>query len=54
MTIAHRFARVLERVAAAAERSERDGSDVTVVAVSKTFPADVETAAIEAGAVELV
>ncbi len=53
MTIVERFARVLERVAAAAERSGRDASDVTVVAVSKTFPADVVSAAIAAGAVDL-
>ncbi|MGI8708743.1 MAG: YggS family pyridoxal phosphate-dependent enzyme [Actinomycetota bacterium] len=53
MTLEHRFARVLERVAAAAERSGRVASDVTVVAVSKTFPADVLMAAIEVGAVDL-
>ena len=53
MTTEDRFARVLGRVAAAAERSGRNTSDVTVVAVSKTFPADVVLAAIEAGAVDL-
>ncbi|MDQ5816332.1 MAG: YggS family pyridoxal phosphate-dependent enzyme [Actinomycetota bacterium] len=53
MTLEHRFASVLERVAAAAERSGREASDVTVVAVSKTFPADVLMAAIEVGAVDL-
>lgn len=53
MTIEERLARVRERVGAAAERSGRNESDVTVVAVSKTWPADVVTAAIEAGATDL-
>jgi hypothetical protein len=50
MTLAQRYERVLERVAAAAERSGRDPSDVTLVAVSKTWPADVLAAAADAGA----
>lgn len=49
MTIGQRYGRVLERVAAAAARAERDAAEVEVVAVSKTFPADVVAAAIDAG-----
>jgi pyridoxal phosphate enzyme (YggS family) len=41
--------RVLERIARAAERSGRDPADVTLVAVSKTVPADRLRAAVAAG-----
>ncbi len=42
-------ARVLERIAAAAVRADRDPGDVRLVAVSKTFDAGVLLAAVEAG-----
>jgi len=41
--------RVLERIAAAAARAGRDPADVTLVAVSKTVPAERLRAAVEAG-----
>ena len=41
--------RVLERIAAAAVRAGRDAADVTLVAVSKTVPAERLVAAVEAG-----
>lgn len=53
VTIAQRWAEVQRRVAAAAGRAGRDPSDVTIVAVAKTFPADAVVAAIEAGAVHI-
>ena len=53
MTIEERFAAVRDRVSAAARRSGRDGSDVTIVAVTKTWPADVATAALRAGVTDL-
>ena len=53
LTIAQRWEAVRERVARAAERAGRDPSDVTVVAVAKTFPADVVLAAVEAGATDI-
>jgi len=40
---------VLERIGDAAARAGRDPADVTLVAVSKTHPAEVVQAAIEAG-----
>jgi pyridoxal phosphate enzyme (YggS family) len=40
---------VLDRITSAAARSGRDPADVTLVAVSKTHPAQVVQAAIEAG-----
>jgi pyridoxal phosphate enzyme (YggS family) len=40
---------VLERIGAAAERAGRDPSEVTLVAVSKTVPADRLRAAVAAG-----
>ncbi|MFN2587422.1 MAG: YggS family pyridoxal phosphate-dependent enzyme [Actinomycetota bacterium] len=49
MTIAQRYERVREHVAAAAARAGRDPSGVTIVAVSKTWPADVVARAAEAG-----
>ncbi len=43
MTIQDRYERVRERVARAAEKAGRSASDITLVAVSKTFPASVIT-----------
>lgn len=50
MTLARRYTAVMERVGAAARRAGRAPSDVRVIAVSKTFPADVVVEAIAAGA----
>jgi PLP dependent protein len=44
---------VRHRIASAAERSGREAGEVTLVAVSKTFPSDVVQTAIEAGATDL-
>jgi hypothetical protein len=43
------LAQLRERIAEAAQRSGRDPEDVSLVAVTKTFPADVVLAAYEAG-----
>ena len=43
------LARVRERIARAAERAGRRAEDVTLVAVSKTFPAEAIRAAYDAG-----
>lgn len=48
--IRENFAAVVARVAAACERGGRDSADVTLVAVTKTFPAAAVEAAIAAGA----
>ena len=53
MSFETRLAEVSQRVAAAAARVGRDASEVTVVAVSKTFPAHVIVEALDAGAVDL-
>jgi PLP dependent protein len=47
--IAANFARVRERVASAAERAGRRADEITIVAVSKTFPAEAIRAAYDAG-----
>lgn len=47
--IASNLARVRERVARAAERAGRRAEEVTIVAVSKTFPTEAIRAAYEAG-----
>jgi hypothetical protein len=47
--IAASVARVRERIARAAERSGRDPHDITLVAVSKTFPPEAIRAAFLAG-----
>src|SRR2546423_12490103 len=48
--ISERLARVREKVARAAERAGRNGEDVTLIAVSKTFdPATIQKA-VDAGA----
>lgn len=48
-TIKERLTRVLERIIAAAERAERNPQDITLVAVSKTFPAAIVQQAVDAG-----
>jgi pyridoxal phosphate enzyme (YggS family) len=53
MTVAARLAEVRDRIAAAASRSGRATSDVTLVAVSKTFPADVVSGAIRCGVADV-
>ena len=52
MTIAERWAAVQGRVAAACERAGRPAGDVTVIAVSKTHPAQAIRDAAAAGAVD--
>ncbi len=47
------YAAVEKRVAAACTRAGRNPSEVTIVAVTKTFPAEVVTAGIAAGAREI-
>jgi hypothetical protein len=49
VTIRARYEAVQERVDAAALRAGRDPGEVTLVAVSKTWPADVVAAAADAG-----
>jgi pyridoxal phosphate enzyme (YggS family) len=49
MPIADHVAEVRRRIAAACARAGRDASEVTLVAVTKVFPADFVTAAIDAG-----
>jgi pyridoxal phosphate enzyme (YggS family) len=51
-TIADRWAAVRARVDAACERAGRAASDVTIVAVSKTHPAEAVRAAAAAGATD--
>ena len=47
------FAAVEERVRAACRRAGRDRKEVTLVAVTKTFPGEAVTAAIAAGATDV-
>lgn len=47
------YRQIAERVAAACERAGRVPDSVTIVAVSKTFPAEALSAAIAAGATDL-
>lgn len=49
MSLSERYAGVLDRVAQAAQRAGRSPEDVTLVAVSKTWPADVLKDAAGAG-----
>ena len=49
MSIAENLARVRERVAAAVKRAGRSESDVALMAVCKTFPADAIREAYAAG-----
>ena len=53
MTIAERFAAVTGRIAAACERAGRDPSEVKLVAVAKTWPADRVREVLSAGAVAI-
>jgi PLP dependent protein len=50
MSVRANYEDVVARIAAAAERSGRRASDITLVAVTKTFPTDVILEVIEAGA----
>jgi len=52
-SIADNLARIRERIDAAAERSGRSGSAVTLVCVSKTKPAHLVSQAVAAGATDL-
>lgn len=49
VSIADNVARIQERIAAAASRAWRNANEVTVVAVSKTFPAECIREAYTAG-----
>jgi len=53
LDIAARLAQVRQRIATAATRAARDPSEITLVAVGKTFPAEVLAAAVAAGATDL-
>lgn len=53
MTVAARFDAVVRRIAAAAGAAGRSPDSVTLVAVGKTFPAEVVRQAVEAGATHL-
>lgn len=48
-TLADNLARIRERIAAAASKSKRKPSDITLIAVSKTFPAERVREAYDAG-----
>jgi len=48
-----RLAGVRQRIAAAAERARRDPSNITLIAVGKTFPAELVAQAVRAGATDL-
>jgi pyridoxal phosphate enzyme (YggS family) len=52
MTIAERWHEIHARVAAVCERAGRPATDVTIVAVSKTHPADAVRQALAAGATD--
>ena len=49
MTIAENLSRVRERIDAACDRAERDPASVTLVAISKTHPAEAILEAADAG-----
>ena len=49
MSIVENIAEIRERVAAAARRAERSPDDVTLMAVTKTFPVDAIREAYAAG-----
>ena len=53
MTVSENLADVHGAIAAAARRSGREPDDVTLVAVTKTWPVDVVLEAIAAGATDL-
>ncbi len=47
--IAARFTSVMDEIAKAAVRTDRGGNDVTLVAVSKTFPAEIVMPVLQSG-----
>lgn len=49
MNLAERYTAVLDRITAAAQRANRNPAEITLVAVTKTWPADVVLAAYEVG-----
>jgi len=51
--IRERLARVREQIARAAERAGRSGEDIILIAVSKTFDAEIVQQAVLAGATDL-
>jgi pyridoxal phosphate enzyme (YggS family) len=51
--IGNRLAQVRQRITAAASRAGRDPSAITLVAVGKTFPAEILAQAVTAGATDL-
>lgn len=51
-TIAENFDVIRQRIAAASERSGRSADSVSLLAVSKTFPAETVRAAVEAGQIQ--
>jgi hypothetical protein len=51
--IADRLAGVRHRIEAAAERAGHDPSEITLIAVGKTFPAEVVAQAVRAGVTDL-
>ena len=53
MTIEERLRDVRSRIAGAAERAGRDANDITLIAVSKTFPSHVIAEALDSGIVDL-
>jgi pyridoxal phosphate enzyme (YggS family) len=53
VTLAQRLAEVKARIAAAAAHSGRDEGEITLVAVSKTFSAEVVAEAVAAGVTDL-
>lgn len=53
MSIEQRLASVSTRIHDACRRVDRDPSEVTLVAVAKTFPVDRVIAAIDAGAIDI-
>jgi len=52
-SVAENLARVRERIAAAAQQAGRDPAEITLVAVSKTQPAEAVEEALAAGATDL-
>ena len=51
--IEDRLAEVRHRIEAAAEKARRDPAEITLIAVGKTFPAEVVAQAVRAGATDL-
>ena len=52
-TITDRLAEVRHRIAAAAQAGGRHESEITLISVAKTFPADITAEAVKAGATDL-